>query len=196
MLSLPASCVSARAPHKRPTAVSAMVPLQFVGRAARAAGLSRCVHTVSLYNSSHIYCEWDVSRASAASWRQAHTQHPHVGTRHVFCQQTWHLSLAAADAAAPCCCRNITCPANGWSSSRGFAAAAGATPQQPTGGAAGGAHQEEQQQQAGPPKLIVFGGRGFVGSAVCQEALRSGLHVVSVTPSGEGRVYAVKWADV
>jgi hypothetical protein len=32
----------------------------------------------------------------------------------------------------------------------------------------------------------VFGGRGFVGSAVCQEALKTGLNVVSISPSGEG----------
>jgi len=41
------------------------------------------------------------------------------------------------------------------------------------------------QAPAGPPKLVVFGGRGFVGSAVCKEALKTGLHVVSITPSGE-----------
>lgn len=41
------------------------------------------------------------------------------------------------------------------------------------------------QVPAGPPKLLVFGGRGFVGSAVCKEALKTGLHVVSITPSGQ-----------
>jgi hypothetical protein len=39
-------------------------------------------------------------------------------------------------------------------------------------------------QPPGPPKLVVFGGRGFVGSAVCKQALQTGLHVVSITPSG------------
>lgn len=41
------------------------------------------------------------------------------------------------------------------------------------------------QAPAGPPKLLVFGGRGFVGSAICKEALKTGLHVVSITPSGQ-----------
>lgn len=40
------------------------------------------------------------------------------------------------------------------------------------------------QAYSGPPKLIVFGGRGFVGSAVCKEALNTGLHVVAISPSG------------
>lgn len=46
-------------------------------------------------------------------------------------------------------------------------------------------HCMPMQAPAGPPKLVVFGGRGFVGSAVCKEALKTGLHVVSITPSGE-----------
>jgi len=33
--------------------------------------------------------------------------------------------------------------------------------------------------------VVVFGGRGFVGSAVCEEALKMGLEVISLTPSGE-----------
>jgi glutamate dehydrogenase/leucine dehydrogenase len=40
------------------------------------------------------------------------------------------------------------------------------------------------QAYSGPPKLVVFGGRGFVGSAVCKEALNTGLHVVAISPSG------------
>lgn len=38
--------------------------------------------------------------------------------------------------------------------------------------------------EARAPTLIVFGGRGFVGSAVCEEALNTGLEVVSISPSG------------
>jgi hypothetical protein len=45
----------------------------------------------------------------------------------------------------------------------------------------------QQAPPTGPPKLIVFGGRGFLGSAVCREALRTGLHVVSISPSGAAR---------
>ena len=41
-----------------------------------------------------------------------------------------------------------------------------------------------QQEAASAPTLVVFGGRGFVGSAVCQEGLAAGLDVISVTPSG------------
>lgn len=35
------------------------------------------------------------------------------------------------------------------------------------------------------PRIVVFGGRGFVGSHVCQAALNTGLHVVGVSRSGE-----------
>lgn len=34
------------------------------------------------------------------------------------------------------------------------------------------------------PKLVVFGGRGFVGSHIVQEALNTGLHVVAISRSG------------
>jgi uncharacterized protein YbjT (DUF2867 family) len=34
------------------------------------------------------------------------------------------------------------------------------------------------------PKLLVFGGNGFVGSQVCQEALNTGLQIVSINRSG------------
>jgi hypothetical protein len=36
------------------------------------------------------------------------------------------------------------------------------------------------------PRLVVFGGRGFVGSHICKEALGTGLHVVGISPSGAG----------
>ena len=41
-----------------------------------------------------------------------------------------------------------------------------------------------QSTYDGPPKLIVFGGNGFVGTRVCEEALQTGLAVVSVSRSG------------
>lgn len=34
------------------------------------------------------------------------------------------------------------------------------------------------------PTLVVLGGRGFVGSAVCHEALATGMHVVGLSRSG------------
>ena len=34
------------------------------------------------------------------------------------------------------------------------------------------------------PKLLVFGGGGYVGSHVCQEALNTGLQIVSINRSG------------
>jgi NADPH:quinone reductase-like Zn-dependent oxidoreductase len=44
--------------------------------------------------------------------------------------------------------------------------------------------QQQQAPPSGPPTVVVFGGRGFVGSAVCEEALKMGLEVISLTPSG------------
>lgn len=35
------------------------------------------------------------------------------------------------------------------------------------------------------PKLIVFGGNGFLGKRICQEAVTSGYQVVSVSRSGK-----------
>lgn len=37
---------------------------------------------------------------------------------------------------------------------------------------------------AGPPKLVIFGGNGFVGSRVTEEAVKTGLSVVSVSRRG------------
>ena len=53
----------------------------------------------------------------------------------------------------------------------------------------------------GPPKLVVFGGNGFVGSRVCEEALKTGLAVTSINRSGAPRVSAdwttnVQWLQV
>ncbi|GBF87375.1 hypothetical protein Rsub_00086 [Raphidocelis subcapitata] len=52
-----------------------------------------------------------------------------------------------------------------------------------------------QAPPSGPPTVVVFGGRGFVGSAVCQEALKQGLEVVSVTPSGTPPLTRAPWVD-
>lgn len=51
------------------------------------------------------------------------------------------------------------------------------------------------------PKLVVFGGNGFVGSKVCEEALRTGLGVVSINRSGPPKLSApwikdVEWVRV
>lgn len=45
----------------------------------------------------------------------------------------------------------------------------------------------DAQVPSGPPKLVVFGGRGYVGSYICKEALNTGLGVLSISKSG-------KWA--
>lgn len=45
------------------------------------------------------------------------------------------------------------------------------------------------------PKLVVFGGRGFVGSAICQEAVKSGLQVVSISPSGTPPLEKDPWVQ-
>eukprot|EP00798_Chlamydomonas_sp_ICE-L_P005825 gene5825-6110_t len=46
-----------------------------------------------------------------------------------------------------------------------------------------------------PTKLFVFGGRGFVGSHVCKEAVSSGLEVVSISRSGTPPAVREPWMD-
>ena len=53
----------------------------------------------------------------------------------------------------------------------------------------------------GQPKLLVFGGSGFVGTRVCEEALKTGLAVVSVNRSGPPKLSAdwvssIEWIQV
>ena len=53
----------------------------------------------------------------------------------------------------------------------------------------------------GPPKILVFGGNGFVGSRVCEEAVKTGLGVVSINRSGPPKLNAdwvskVDWVKV
>lgn len=58
-----------------------------------------------------------------------------------------------------------------------------------------------QTSYDGPPKLIVFGGNGFVGTRVCEEALNTGLAVVSISRSGAPKATShwtsqVDWLNV
>eukprot|EP01024_Parvocaulis_polyphysoides_P031790 TRINITY_DN2863_c0_g2_i1.p1 TRINITY_DN2863_c0_g2~~TRINITY_DN2863_c0_g2_i1.p1 ORF type:complete len:387 (-),score=47.15 TRINITY_DN2863_c0_g2_i1:165-1325(-) len=55
--------------------------------------------------------------------------------------------------------------------------------------------EQEQQQQAGGPKLLVFGGNGFVGSRVCQEAINMGMGVVSINRSGRPKNISENWIE-
>lgn len=59
----------------------------------------------------------------------------------------------------------------------------------------------QEEPMAGPPTIVVFGGNGFVGSSVCEEAVRTGLGVVSVNRSGPPKTGAdwiskVEWVRV
>ena len=45
------------------------------------------------------------------------------------------------------------------------------------------------------PKLVVFGGNGYVGSRVCQQALAMGCGVVNVSRSGRPRNLRGDWLD-
>eukprot|EP00882_Tetradesmus_deserticola_P006043 GHRQ01006361.1.p1 GENE.GHRQ01006361.1~~GHRQ01006361.1.p1 ORF type:complete len:294 (+),score=98.79 GHRQ01006361.1:156-1037(+) len=67
---------------------------------------------------------------------------------------------------------------------RNFAGEAGLTAAATPPSSASGSTQQSEPEYSGPPKLVVFGGRGFVGSAVCKQALNTGLHVVAISPSG------------
>ena len=51
-----------------------------------------------------------------------------------------------------------------------------------------------QDAAPGLPRVLVFGGNGFVGSRVCEEALKTGLEVVSVNRSGAPR-HRAPWMD-
>jgi NAD(P)-dependent dehydrogenase (short-subunit alcohol dehydrogenase family) len=46
------------------------------------------------------------------------------------------------------------------------------------------------------PRLVVFGGRGFVGSAIVKEAVEQGLDVVAVSRSGTPPVRREPYADM
>ena len=51
-----------------------------------------------------------------------------------------------------------------------------------------------QDAAPGLPRVLVFGGNGFVGSRVCEEALKTGLEVVSINRSGAPR-HRAPWMD-
>ncbi|KAL3163381.1 hypothetical protein ABBQ32_009766 [Trebouxia sp. C0010 RCD-2024] len=65
-----------------------------------------------------------------------------------------------------------------------------------TTGAATSSSSFQQSTYDGPPKLIVFGGNGFVGTRVCEEALQTGLAVVSINRSGAPKATAAWTSDV
>ncbi|KAK9816943.1 hypothetical protein WJX72_007264 [[Myrmecia] bisecta] len=59
-----------------------------------------------------------------------------------------------------------------------------------------GTQQEQPGGSSGLPRLVVFGGNGFVGSRVCEQALKTGLSVVSISRSGRPKALAgAAWAD-
>lgn len=51
------------------------------------------------------------------------------------------------------------------------------------------------QEDPSVPPLLVFGGSGFVGTHVCQEAIRCGLPVTSISRSGRPSNEPDAWAD-
>ena len=58
-----------------------------------------------------------------------------------------------------------------------------------------------QAELEGMPKLLVFGGNGYVGTRVCEEALNTGLQIVSINRSGKPRgtdawINEVDWVQV
>ena len=58
-----------------------------------------------------------------------------------------------------------------------------------------------QAELEGMPKLLVFGGNGYVGTRVCEEALNTGLQIVSINRSGRPRgtdawINEVDWVQV
>lgn len=91
----------------------------------------------------------------------------------------------------------VVCDASSASSAShtsGLGANASSSP--PTTGPASNASTKQQDAiPAGPPKIVVLGGRGFVGSRVCQEALNTGLAVVGISPSGTPPVVKEPWAS-
>jgi len=100
-------------------------------------------------------------------------------------------SAAAAAAAADDAAAAAAAP-GAPSSSAAAADAAGASPSSSSPAAA--PDDKPASSYAGPPKIVVFGGRGFVGSAVCREALRTGLHVVAVSPAGTPPLGTPEWS--
>eukprot|EP00892_Ulva_mutabilis_P009713 jgi/Ulvmu1/7113/UM034_0019.1 len=57
------------------------------------------------------------------------------------------------------------------------------------------AAESSSTEDTGIPPLLVFGGSGFVGTHVCQEAIRCGLPVTSISRSGRPANEREAWAD-
>lgn len=43
------------------------------------------------------------------------------------------------------------------------------------------------------PRVVVLGGRGYVGSAICKELAASGLHVIAISRSGTAPMTSESW---
>lgn len=56
------------------------------------------------------------------------------------------------------------------------------------------AAEAAQAERAGPATVVVLGGNGFVGSAVCRALLATGALVTSVSRSGAAPAHAGDWA--
>lgn len=59
---------------------------------------------------------------------------------------------------------------------------------------------EEHAEPPPPPppprtQILVVGGNGYVGSAVCQEALKRGLEVASMSRSGRPTTLSAPWME-
>ncbi|GFR40590.1 hypothetical protein Agub_g1170 [Astrephomene gubernaculifera] len=65
----------------------------------------------------------------------------------------------------------------------------------PSGDASSATSSAAQGAPSGPPKLVVLGGRGFVGSHVCQEAVSAGLSVVGMSRGGTPPLVQESWVD-
>jgi uncharacterized protein YbjT (DUF2867 family) len=55
--------------------------------------------------------------------------------------------------------------------------------------------QASASSESQVPKVIVLGGRGYVGSAVCKELVASGLRVVAISRSGTSPMTNESWAN-
>ncbi|KAG2436772.1 hypothetical protein HXX76_006296 [Chlamydomonas incerta] len=53
----------------------------------------------------------------------------------------------------------------------------------------------QASENAAPPKIVVFGGRGFVGSNVCQEAFNAGYSVLGLSRAGTPPLASGRWVE-
>lgn len=63
--------------------------------------------------------------------------------------------------------------------------------------AEGKSHVQTPSPPPPPPrgKILVMGGGGYIGGAVCQEAIRRGLEVMAMTRSGRPKKKSAPWMD-